>query len=163
MWDFKTWSVTSLQMNVAILHLQTESQNQAPISQISKANATAAWLPKPSLFLDCCPNEPQWDPQPTKNANQVTGKVILKGVTAELITALKGCLIKPVYLMEAWTKEWAWDFSQPTGNLSKPSSKHTKHVASLWIFSPTVTLGKRKRKKVQGLHQFDWNICCLWD
>ena len=32
------------------------------------------------------------------------------------------------------------------------------------FFSSTVSLGKRMReKKVQGMHQFDWNIYRLWN
>lgn len=66
--------------------------------------------------------------------------------------------------MKPEPEKWAWDFSQPTGNLSKQSSRHTKYVAASWIFFPTVSLGKRKReKKIQGMYQFYWNTCCLWN
>lgn len=76
----------SLEMNVATLHLQAESQKIKPnCPETATASGQSYVTPRLSSGLECHSEEPWWDPLQSKINNQVTAKVILKRLIAELI------------------------------------------------------------------------------
>lgn len=80
----------SLEMNVATLHLQAESQKIKPNSpKTATARGQSYVTPRLSSGLECHSEEPWWDPPQSTINHQVTPKVILKRLTADLMMSLK--------------------------------------------------------------------------
>lgn len=102
----------SLQMNVATLHLQAEPQKIKPNSpKTATASGQSYVTLRLSSGLECHSDEPWWDVPQSKINHQVTPKVILKRLTADLMMSLKEGFTKPIYLIDPKPEKGACDFT----------------------------------------------------